>query len=290
MKKYVSYVLSLLFSVLILCGCNEEENMKVYVVCSALNVRATADTSSSSNVLEIVHFGHEFIILGEENGFYIVEYGDGEDGKAYISSDPDLVSQNNPREIIKDYVPKSIPKTDEQLVDRLMKEGQIVADFIRDMKFTYGDARINPGFNWAYLDEDKAIVASEKLVSCDRIVDWILMRSGFIDQPLGSGMTVHNLDEWCESMGFEIVPKVDDLQAGDIVFIDVDTFDLVPEHVFMCASSKLEDGTFLRYDAGSNERIRCEKGTELEAGKQPFKEPITGYVYAYRPNVSKIGK
>lgn len=267
-----------------------EPQLKGFVVCAELNVRSSPSLASSGNIIGQIYYGSEVVILeNAEDEFYLIEFAKGEDGKAYVSSNPDLVSLSDPYEGFDKYLPEKIPTTNEELVQRLMEEGQVVADFIRDMKFKYGNASINPGFNWAELDATKAIKPSEKLVSCDRIVDWILIRAGFVCQPMPNGMTVGNLDEWCALNEFEKIEDVNALKPGDIVFVDIQSFNKKPEHVFMCASEKLEDGTFLRYDAGSNERIRCQKGTELEAGKQPFKEPITGFVYAYRPNINKIG-
>lgn len=175
------------------------------------------------------------------------------------------------------------------LREHLMKEAQVVADFIRDNDFIYGDARINPAINWEHLDPEKAIDPSEKRVSCDRLVDWILYRVGYTDQPYTQGVTVWALPGWCESQGFEKIENLEELQAGDIVFVNPNA-DYKPAHTFMCASSMNEDGTFLRYDAGSDARIQCNKGTEYNAGSQPFLEPITGFMYAYRPNDLMLDK
>lgn len=165
----------------------------------------------------------------------------------------------------------------------LMAEGKVVTNFIRDMGFKYGDARINPAINWEHLDESKAINPDEKIVSCDRLVDWILYRVGFTDQPYSQGTTVWALPNWCEDMGFDLITEKSDLREGDIVFVNPDS-QYRPGHVFMCASTMREDGRFLRYDGGSDVRLQCVKGTELVEGEQPFLEPINNFMYAYRPN------
>ena len=88
---------------------------------------------------------------------------------------------------------------------------------------------------------------------------------------------VENLHPWCEEMGFEKITRVEDLRAGDIVFVRP-AADGGPQHVFMLASD-VEDGSALRYDHGSDTRIMNKK--------QPTKEPISygdaPFIFAYRP-------
>lgn len=188
----------------------------------------------------------------------------------------------------KNYLsPEEKAQRDAQLVETLMKEAQLITDFMRDQKFIYGDAKINPGINWEHLDPAKAIDPYEKVVSCDRLVDWILYRAGFTDQVYDQGTTVWYMGAWCEEQNFERIDNVEELKAGDIVFVNPDSQGR-PAHVFMCASTMDEYGMYLRYDAGSNERIQCKKGTEATPGQQPFREPIAGFMYAYRPNASAI--
>lgn len=175
----------------------------------------------------------------------------------------------------------------EQLVKNLMAEAQKVTDYMRANKFKYGDAKINPAYNWGALDVSKAIDPSEKIVSCDRLIDWILYRVGFTDQMYTQGMTVGNLDEWCEEYGFKKITNVNSLQAGDIVFVNPHPGGWA-RHVFMCASSKGSDGKWLRYDAGGDDRITGTTGTEVTRGKQPFREGISQFMYAYRPCVDKM--
>ena len=177
--------------------------------------------------------------------------------------------------------------TYQQLVNNLMREAQIVADFIKAQNFIYGDARINPALNWIGLDAVSAINPSEKTVSCDRLVGWIFYRAGFTDQPYTQGLTCHPFPAWCEEQGFTKITNVSQLKAGDIVFVNPNK-NYQPEHVFLCASSNLGGNVYLRYDAGSNERIQCRKGTEATPGKQPFKEGIVNFMYAYRPTTKNI--
>ena len=181
--------------------------------------------------------------------------------------------------------PTQIPQGNySNLVNKILQEAQAVTDFARVQNFKYGHASINPGYNWAELNVNKAIDPNERIVSCDRLVDWVLFRTGFIQQPYTHGKVVSQQVEWLESLGFEKITNVSKLQAGDIVFvIDDPTRPGNPAHVFICASNNLGGNVYLRYDHGSNARIQCVTGTEVTKGKQPFKEVITDFFYAYRP-------
>ena len=164
------------------------------------------------------------------------------------------------------------PPTYEELVERLMTEGKVIADFIRDNNFIYGDAEINPAINWRTLNVKEAINSKERIVACDRMVSWILFRAGFIDQDYRHGL---NLYRYFEEHDFELIESTRNVKAGDIVFVNPDSKGN-PGHVFMCA------GLNQRYDGGSNERINGTKGP------QPFTEPIGNFVRAYRPNPAKM--
>ena len=158
------------------------------------------------------------------------------------------------------YTPYSL------LQSNLLREGYYIVNYARKEKFKYGDSCTNPGINH-----------SPHRTSCDRLVDWILYRAGFTDQPLVQGMVVSNLYSWCEEMGFEKITRIEDLRAGDIVFVRP-AKDGGPQHVFMLASD-VKDGSALRYDHGSDTRIMNRK--------QPTNEPISyadaPFIFAYRP-------
>ncbi len=147
----------------------------------------------------------------------------------------------------------------------LLREGNYITEYAREMKFKYGDSCTNPGINHRPLR-----------TSCDRLVDWILYRAGYTDQPLVQGKVVSNLVGWCEDMGFEKITRLDELQAGDIIFVRADR-NGIPEHVFMLASDYMGDKS-LRYDHGSDTRIMS---------RQPSTEPVdkedAPFLFAYRP-------
>lgn len=181
--------------------------------------------------------------------------------------------------------PPVIDGDDESLIKRMLYEAQVITDFARDNEFRYGNAKINPAVNWEHLSVEQAIDPSERVVSCDRLVSWILCRSGFTDyQPFFYGGDMMAIFDACN---FERITSVENLRAGDIVFIDTNGLP-GDDHVFLCASKNLGGNVYLRYDHGSDARIQCNKGTEVTAGQQPFKEEITGFLFAYRPNADNM--
>ena len=148
----------------------------------------------------------------------------------------------------------------------LLREGHYITEYARKTGFKYGDSCTNPGINHRPLR-----------TSCDRLVDWILYRAGYTDQPLVQGCVVSNLILWCEKNGFEKITRIKELQAGDIIFVRPDK-NGSPQHVFMLASDVDKSGNALRYDHGSDTRINS---------KQPTKEPVNRveapFICAYRP-------
>ena len=152
----------------------------------------------------------------------------------------------------------------------LLREGKYITEYARAQRFKYGDSCTNPGINHR-----------PHRTSCDRLVDWILYRAGFTDQPTVQGCVVSNLHGWCREMGFERITRIQDLQAGDIIFVNPHPSDGGPQHVFMLAEDE-EGGTALRYDHGSDSRIMS---------KQPTDEPVSygnaPFLFAYRPVVTE---
>ena len=162
------------------------------------------------------------------------------------------------------YAPYSL------LVSDLLREGKFITEYARAERFKYGDSCTNPGINHR-----------PHRTSCDRLVDWILYRAGFTDQPIVQGCVVSNLHVWCREMGFEKITRIEDLRAGDIIFVNPHPSDGGPQHVFMLAEDE-EGGTALRYDHGSDSRIMS---------RQPTDEPVSygnaPFLFAYRPVVTE---
>ena len=147
----------------------------------------------------------------------------------------------------------------------LLREGKYITEYARAERFKYGDSCTNPGINHR-----------PHRTSCDRLVDWILYRAGFTDQPTVQGYVVSNMPEWCEEMGFKKITRMEDLQPGDIIFVRPHAQGF-PLHTFMLASNYNGNST-LRYDHGSDNRIMS---------SQPSTEPVSysdaPFMYAYRP-------
>lgn len=161
------------------------------------------------------------------------------------------------------YTPYSL------LQSNLLREGNYITVYAKEEKFKYGDSCTNPGVNHR-----------PHRTSCDRLVDWILYRAGFTDQPLVQGCVVSNLHSWCRDMGFEKITRVEDLQAGDIIFVRPGA-NGGPEHVFMLAADPVK-GYALRYDHGSDSRIMSTQPT-----KEPISYPDAPFLFAYRPVVTE---
>ncbi len=189
----------------------------------------------------------------------------------------------------------------DELVTTIMYNGKLVCDYIDMNEYTYGNAGINPAITYLKrtYPSEYGRPSREKLVSCDRLVDWILYLSGFTDQPETNGPHINGLDDptygsvgWCKAQGFERIDNQDDLQAGDIVFVfpKPNNPDF-PQHVFLFAgdTERSKRGIFYRYDGGSDDRLRLEGSfaSYSEVG-QPTKDTVTGFMYAYRPVASAL--
>ena len=151
----------------------------------------------------------------------------------------------------------------------ILRESKFVTEYAKENNFKYGDSCTNPAINHR-----------PHYSSCDRLVDWVLYRAGFTDQPLVQGFVVSSLHEWCRKIGFERITRIEDLQAGDIVFVNPAS-DGGPMHVYILASDA-KGGTALRYDHGSNSRIMSDQPTDepISYGNAPF-------LFAYRPVVTE---
>ena len=159
------------------------------------------------------------------------------------------------------YTPYSL------LVCNLLREGYYIVNYAREQEFKYGDSCTNPAINHR-----------PKNTSCDRLMDWIVYRAGFTyEHPLVQGCVVANLHVWCKKMGFEKITDVNELKAGDIVFVRP-AADGGPQHVFMLASD-VKAGSALRYDHGSDTRIMNPDQPTYE----PVSYPDAPFIFAYRP-------
>lgn len=158
------------------------------------------------------------------------------------------------------------PDTNTANVENLLKAAKKVTEYIRMNKFTYGDAPINP-----------AIDDSAKITSCDRCVAWFLYKIGYTDQPSFHGLVLYDpegkrtLSTYLVNKGFQKISDRNQLQAGDIIFVNPDSRG-IPLHTYLLGN-KISDGIWERYDCGSNSRL---------ASVQPTHEAIGNFMYAYR--------
>lgn len=157
-----------------------------------------------------------------------------------------------------------------EISSAILYHAKCICDTIRDEEFVYGHAPINPAFNH-----------DARIISCDRLVDWILYRAGFTDQPYIHGKCVSGpwLTDWCLEHGFTRIDTVEELLPGDVVFVRPNQ-NGDPLHTFIYAGKGEEEGMHYRYDAGKNERIRS---------TQPSCEPLNDFICACRaPSVRPI--
>lgn len=161
--------------------------------------------------------------------------------------------------------------------DTIFQAAKARADYVRKKKFNYGDARKNPAFN-----------DSEKLVSCDRYVQWVLHDLGFQDLPADSGLFVYSLNpdhdfpSWCTRHGFVRITDIHKVKAGDIIFLK-NPKSGKPDHVFILGESQ-GNGFWQRYDCGSQSRIRSVQPFSYE----PVEYDIHPFAFAYRMLSPKV--
>lgn len=163
--------------------------------------------------------------------------------------------------------------TSEDFTTQFLNAAQEVTDYVRQNGFTYGNAEHMPPDENGQTNSDGI-----KRISCDRLVSWALYKCGYTDQPeygLTTSAAASPLMTFCREQGWEKIEDVNQIKAGDIVFVGQTNADKTSaSHVFICA------GNNKRYDCGNENRIRSQ---------QPSTEPISeSLVCAYRPNGSGV--
>ena len=164
---------------------------------------------------------------------------------------------------------KASVKVSVGLVEQLITEAKNVTNYIYVNGYTYGDAAHNPAMDHP----------ADKVISCDRCVDWYLYNIGYKDQPYEHGLVVVTLAPYLKSHGFKKITDQNALQKGDIVFTKpINLAKEEADHVFIIGDYR-GNGNWERYDCGSAARIQH---TGQYAGGQPYVEPITEFAFAYR--------
>ncbi len=177
-----------------------------------------------------------------------------------------------------------------EYVTNLLFRAKYIVDFARENDYKYGSAAKNPANTFQlYLQRGRL---TEKIVSCDRFVGWVLYEMGYTDQPTDAGMFVwanassseHNLMVFLEKHNYERIDKTTDFKAGDIVFVRPTTSSggsPYGAHVFICAGDTGREGRFFRYDHGSDTRIQS---------VQPSSEGISELFCVYRPTQTTMAE
>lgn len=293
MKKLFVFTL---ICTLLLVSCNSEINISDNVQTSQQTADDT-DTSTAAETVDIteekMYFVRTYKEAKEEDirleGF---EYDDLEKARKYVD-DPKIAAMGY---AVYDEDGNFIYGKYNEFVTKLLGEAKHVADFMKREKYQYGDAKTNPGVTYELFLAGRDL--REKTVSCDRFVGWALYNIGYKDQPKNSGLFVwnngsdHDLGTYLEKKGYKKIVNARSLQAGDIVFVNPaksSSGKTYPAHVFLCAGKSETEGMYYRYDAGSQNRIRCENvsgfGADYSAynkSGQPFKESINNFMFAYR--------
>ncbi len=175
-----------------------------------------------------------------------------------------------------------------EYITNMMYLSKYIVDFARLNGYKYGSAQTNPAVTYNKYMSGETRKLSEKIVSCDRFVGWVLYEMGYVDQPRDSGMFVygnssnrdHNLMLYLDKHGYERIDRTTDFKAGDIVFVNPTSANGEPygAHVFICAGPSTR-GLFYRYDHGSDKRIQS---------VQPSNEAISNLFCVYRPTQTKM--
>lgn len=160
--------------------------------------------------------------------------------------------------------------TSDDFVTEFLNAAQEVTDYVRENGFTYGNAEYMPPKNGETNSD------GVKRISCDRLVSWALYKCGYTDQPeygLTTSAAASPLMSYCKEKAWLKIENVDEIQAGDIVFVGETNADKTSAaHVFICA--------------GENKRYDCGNATRIQS-QQPFNEEIhEPLVCAYRPESS----
>ncbi len=182
-------------------------------------------------------------------------------------------------EVLPDRVIETVTPqpTYEQLVEKIIQEAKKVTEFTNNHAFNYGDAVINPAFNWLNLNFDEGLDKSFETgtrSACDRLVSWVFQRAGYYDQRFYfGGIKEKEFAKW----KFIKITNINDVRRGDIVLVN-NTL-----HTFICA------GPNLRYDHGSAERIqRVGAYAYVDNTTEPFREGIRNFSYAWRPSIEGL--
>ena len=144
---------------------------------------------------------------------------------------------------------KVVSSVSSEIAGRILAEAKEIYYYLRNYNFVWGDTEYNPAINH-----------SERRVSCDRFVGWVLYNAGYTDQPSDYGLQLygyteegysyhgHSILDWFDEQGFEKIDDVSKLKPGDIVLFQLHNSEGIPDH--MCIYAGTYNGNGYRYDGG----------------------------------------
>ena len=153
--------------------------------------------------------------------------------------------------------------------DQWAEKVKAVYKMAHDGKYVYDDSQTLPP-------------CADHKISCERLPYCALYKLGMTDQRKG-GEVISTSIAWNESHGFKKIINKNQLQGGDIVYVDDERHNNIPDwkwHVFVLVSYDSATGMCYKYDTGSNPRIQA---------VQPFHVKLEEwgdakrFRFAYRP-------
>ena len=120
--------------------------------------------------------------------------------------------------------------------DMLVERADTIMNYAQNNGWTYGDSHGTPP-------------GSDKLISCDRLIDIDLYTLGFTLQPAGGHTT--GMFPWLRRLGFKESHSLSAIKRGSIVWLKY-MGGTSEGHMFITSDWNRSTGKFIRYDAGRN--------------------------------------
>ena len=122
------------------------------------------------------------------------------------------------------------------------------------VKSTANVAKMAKDNGWKYGNSTTKRPCDDKTISCDRLPARALYDLGFTNQPTG-GITCGHMEAYLPKFGFTKVTKKSQIKPGAVVAVKYDNHNYI-DHVFVVESYNPYQDTCVKYDTGSNERIK----------------------------------
>lgn len=134
-------------------------------------------------------------------------------------------------------------------------------DFTAERLIQEIEAVYKMAHNGGYIYSDSTVLppCADHKISCDRLEARALWNLGMTDQRKG-GEVCSTFPAWFEKHGFEKVTDKKKLKVGDMIFVDDERHNNVPDwkwHMFTIKDYNPKSGMCHKFDCGSNERIKA---------------------------------